>query len=171
MTNKTTAFKTACRVLRMKQEYPGYTGDILWIIVSDLTEEQILERYPEEVKPYTPFVHMTREMYAPITAYENNRLKFYYRDRDHGDAYGYEDGDFECYHPEMIVNPFDDDGEPDVQSALATLNEVQRRRIIKRFFMNMTIVEIAEEEHATKQAVFLSIQHALKNLKRFFEQA
>ena len=58
--------KTDCRVLRMKQEYPGYTGDILWIIVSDLTEEQILERYPEEVKPYTPFVHMTREMYAPI---------------------------------------------------------------------------------------------------------
>ena len=37
--------------------------------------------------------------------------------------------------------------------------------------MDMTIVEIAEEEHATKQAVFLSIQHALKNLKKFFEQA
>ena len=48
MTNQTTAFKTDCRVLRMKHEYPGYTGDIAWIIVSDLTTEQITERYPEE---------------------------------------------------------------------------------------------------------------------------
>ena len=166
MTNKTTAFKTACRVLRMKQEYPGYTGDILWIIVSDLTEEQIFERYPEEVKPYTPFVHMTREMYAPIADYENNRLKFYYRDRDHGDAYGYEDGTFECYHPEMVVNPFEMDDYEDLRHALERLSATQRRRVIKRFCEGMSVAAIADEEHAARQNVNKSIVAAINNLRK-----
>ena len=165
MTNKTTAFKTDCKVLRMKQEYPGYTGDILWIIVSDLTEEQIFERYPEEVKSYTPFVHMTREMYVPIADYEKNRLKFYYREKDHGDAYGYEDGTFECYHPEMIVDPFEMEQHEELKNSLACLNSTQRRRVIKRFYEGMSVAAIADEEHTTRQAVNKSIVAAINNLR------
>ena len=88
MTNKTEAFKRDCRILRMKQEYPGYTGDILWIVISDLSEKQIIDTYPDEILPYSPFVHMTRDMYEPIAEFEKNRLKFLYREQRHGDAFG-----------------------------------------------------------------------------------
>ena len=49
MTNKTEAFKRDCRVVNMKCEYPGYTGDIQWMVVSELTEEQI-----EEIMVHNP---------------------------------------------------------------------------------------------------------------------
>ena len=62
MTNKTEAFKRDCRVVNMKCEYPGYTGDIQWLVVSELTEEQIIATYPVEIKPYMPFIYMTRNV-------------------------------------------------------------------------------------------------------------
>ena len=40
MINRTEAFKRDCRIVNMKMEYPGYTGEIMWMVVSDLTEEE-----------------------------------------------------------------------------------------------------------------------------------
>jgi hypothetical protein len=167
MTNKTEAFKRDCRILRMKQEYPGYSGDILWIVISDLTEEQILEMYPQEITPYTPFIHMTKTMYEPIADFENNRLKFFYRERNHGDGYGYEDGLFERFHLEVASNPDDVDLRFDIEHGLSQLADVQRRRIIKHFYLGMTYTEIAEEECASRQAVTKSIDTGLRMLKKF----
>ena len=170
MTNQATAFKKDCKILNMKKEYPGYIGEITWIVISDLTQEQIMERYPEEIKPYTPFIRMTREMHEPIADFERNRLKFYYRARNHGDAYGYEDSTFECYHPEMVADPFAMDEYYDLKCALAHLNDTQRRRIIKRFYEDMSNKEIASEEHISEPTASLSIQHALKKIKNILEQ-
>lgn len=170
MTNQATAFKKDCKILNMKKEYPGYIGEITWIVISDLTQEQIMERYPEEIKPYTPFIRMTREMHEPIADFERNRLKFYYRARNHGDAYGYEDSTFECYHPEMIADSFALDEYYDLKCALAHLNETQRRRIIKRFYEDMSVIDIANEEHTTRQAVAKSITAARNNTKRFLSE-
>lgn len=170
MTNQATAFKKDCKILNMKKEYPGYIGEITWIVISDLTQEQIMERYPEEIKPYTPFIRMTREMHEPIADFERNRLKFYYRARNHGDAYGYEDNTFECYHPEMIADSFALDEYYDLKCALAHLNETQRRRIIKRFYEDMSVIDIANEEHTTRQAVAKSITAARNNAKKFLSE-
>ena len=170
MTNQATAFKKDCKILNMKKEYPGYIGEITWIVISDLTQEQIMERYPEEIKPYTPFIRMTREMHEPTADFERNRLKFYYRARNHGDAYGYEDSTFECYHPEMIADSFALDEYYDLKCALAHLNETQRRRIIKRFYEDMSVIDIANEEHTTRQAVAKSITAARNNTKRFLSE-
>ena len=170
MTNKTEAFKRDCRILRMKQEYPGYTGDILWIVISDLSEKQIVDAYPDEILPYSPFIHMTRDMYEPIAEFEKNRIKFLYREQHHGDAFGYEDGRFERFHTEVANDPQDLDTHFDIENGLSQLIEVQRRRIIKRYYMGMTLPEIAHEEHTTKQAVAKSIQAALNHLKKFLAQ-
>ena len=56
MTKKTEAFKRDCRVVNMKCEYPGYTGEIQWMVVSELSEDQIIATYPAEIKPYMPFI-------------------------------------------------------------------------------------------------------------------
>ena len=38
----TEAFKADCKVIRLKYEYPGYTGTEKYAIISDLSYEQIL---------------------------------------------------------------------------------------------------------------------------------
>ena len=167
MTNKTEAFKRDCRVVNMKCEYPGYTGDIQWMVVSELTEEQIIATYPVEIKPYMPFVYMTREMFDPIVESDRNNRKFSYRAHNLEDIFGYDDDMVEHFHPEVIVSPDLTELKIYVKQALLKLNEIQRRRIVKYIYEEMTIEEIAIEEKATKQAVSKSIHAAINNLKNF----
>lgn len=42
--NSISKFQDECRVVNMKHEYPGYTGTVKWIVVSDLTEAQLMLR-------------------------------------------------------------------------------------------------------------------------------
>lgn len=164
-TQRTEAFKHDCRIVNMKKEYPGYTGEIMWMVVSDLTEEEIISRYPVEIKPYLPFIHMTREMFEPIIESDNNNRTYRRRSVLHEELYGYEDGIFERFHTQLITNPFDQPDWTYLYEAIATLPVVQQRRIRMWAFDEMSIVEIAKAEETTWMAIKFSIECALKNLK------
>lgn len=45
----------------MKYEYEGYIGEEQWAIVSELTEKELLEKYPDIVSHYIPFVLLSVE--------------------------------------------------------------------------------------------------------------
>ena len=169
MTNKTEAFKRDCRIINMKMEYPGYTDEAQWLIVSDLTETQIIETYPAEIKPYTPFIHMTREMFEPIVESDNNNRTYRRRSVLHEELYGYEDGIFERFHPELVTDPFDQPDWSELYTAIAKLSAIQQSRIRRWAFEGMTFVEIAEQDGTTKQAIHDSIHYTLKNLKKFLQ--
>ena len=170
MTNKTEAFKRDCRVVNMKHQYPGYTGDIQWIVVSELTEEQIMATYPAEIKPYMPFVYMTSEMFAPIVAFDTNERTYRRRVALHEDIYGYEDGIFERFHPDLVSDPFDLPDWSNLYAAIAKLSALQQSRIRMWAFEGMTFVEIAQVENSTKQAVKKSVDHALKKMRKFMKK-
>ena len=144
MTNKKEAFKRDCRIVNMKMEYPGYTGEIMWMVVSDLTEEEIISRYPVEIKPFLPFIYMTREMFEPVVDWDRNNRKFSYRAHNLEDIFGYTDDMVEHFHPELIVNPDLTELRLYVKQALLKLTEVQRRRIVKYIYEEMTIEELQE---------------------------
>ena len=38
-------FQEECEVINLKYEYDGYNGDISWAIISNLTEDEILEKF------------------------------------------------------------------------------------------------------------------------------
>ena len=40
-------FKQECKLIDLNYEYPGYTGEEKWAIISDLTEEDIMMKYAE----------------------------------------------------------------------------------------------------------------------------
>ena len=42
-------FYIDCKVVSTKREYPSYTGIEKWIIITDLTEKELNERYAEQV--------------------------------------------------------------------------------------------------------------------------
>ena len=169
-TQRTGAFKRDCRVVNMKLEYPGYIEDIQWLIVSDLTEKQIMEMYPEEVKYYTPFIYMTREMFAPIVESDNNNRKYRRRAALHEDLFGYEDGIFERFHSELFSDPFDQPDWSDLHAAISKLSTSQQVRVHLWAFEGMSFVEIAKQEGVAKQTDQESVASALKKMKKYLTE-
>ena len=49
-------FKNDCKVIRLDAEYPGYTCDTKYAIITDLTEEELSVRYPDEIKRFNPHI-------------------------------------------------------------------------------------------------------------------
>ena len=52
-------FQEECKVINLKYEYNGYTGNEQWTIISELTENEILEKYRPIVSEYIPFIVLT----------------------------------------------------------------------------------------------------------------
>lgn len=167
--NNNPIFHEECRVVNMRKEYPGYTGEIKWIIVSDLEETQLRELFPKEIHEHSPYVYMTRQEFRPIVESHSNERKHEMRMASSYDAYAYEDGVFESFHPELVVHPFDGLDYEEIHIAISKLSSPHRERIIKKFFHGMTIIEIASEEGTTKQAVSKSINKSLALLKKYLQ--
>ena len=56
-----------------------------------------------------------------------------------------------------------------LEKALSTLSDVQRSRIYKHFFLQMTYSEISKEEGVNRSSIRESIEQTLKKLKKFYE--
>ena len=167
--NSTSKFQDVCRVVNMKHEYPGYTGEIKWIIVSDLSEAQLNDLYPKEMKEHSPYIYMTRLEFRPIVESHSNDRKHEMRMANSYDAYSYEDGTFESFHPELVVHPFDGMDYEELHIAIKKIPSPHQERLIKKFFYGMTIIQIADEEGTTKQAVSKSINKSLALLKKYLQ--
>ena len=132
--NRSSAFKTACRLVSMKHEYPGYTGLEKWLLVSSLSEAEVMERFADEVKPYTPFIYMSRESFSPIAESQNNQRKHEIRSAKYRDAYAYEDGLTEVFHSERLYDPLSEHtSRMFLHEILDQLTPTQRERIWKRW--------------------------------------
>ncbi len=57
----------------------------------------------------------------------------------------------------------------ELKSAIQELPEIQRSRLKKYYFEDMTFEEIAKEEHCTKRAVKFSVDAALEKISRKFK--
>ena len=67
-------FTRECKLINLRYEYTGYTNDIQWAIVTELSEEEILQKYPEEIKQYIPFIKLSvsqGEVFEESKRYEN----------------------------------------------------------------------------------------------------
>ena len=75
----TEAFKADCKVIRLKYEYPGYTGTEKYAIISDLSYEQIVEKHAHVVKPYIPFLLLSKAAGEVFAEFKRNEDKFFNR--------------------------------------------------------------------------------------------
>ena len=98
-------FKAHCKVIKLGCEYPGYTGKEKYGIISDLSYEQITERYAPIVGCYLPFVLLSKDMGDVFAEFNRNEDKFYKRMR-RDDVYGFEDGTTERHNIECCVPDF-----------------------------------------------------------------
>ena len=77
----TEAFKADCKVIRLKYEYPGYTGTEKYAIISDLSYEQIVEKHAPVVKQYIPFLLLSKAAGEVFAEFKRNEDKFFKRMR------------------------------------------------------------------------------------------
>lgn len=176
-------FTAECKLINLKYEYQGYTGDEKWAIVSELTEKELSEKYPDVIERYIPFVLLSAEQGQTIAEFNTNEDKHRKRLHRTGDIFGYDDEVSSQFHSELCT--YDDD--PDeireriaegfihersialIQEGFETLTEVQKRRVKAVFFEGKTHRQVALEEGVNYSKVDKSIIQSLKKLKVFLE--
>lgn len=145
----TEAFKADCKVIRLKYEYPGYTGTEKYAIISDLSYEQIVEKHAHVVKPYIPFLLLSKAAGEVFAEFKRNEDKFFKRmQRD--DSYGFEDGTTELYNAGICVPDFTGElfeEEKDsriVWAAFARLTPTQKKYVRQHLFGGKTFTRISQ---------------------------
>lgn len=113
MTNKLTLteqeelFAKDCKLINLKYEYNGYTGDERWAIITELSVKELWEKYPLVIERYSPFVHLSIAQGEVIDDANRNEDKYAKRSSRTLDCYGYDDEMSSQFHKELAIM-FDD---------------------------------------------------------------
>lgn len=171
-------FKNDCKVLSLAKEYPGYVGYENYMILTDLSKEELINKYGVLMKNYEPYLIGPMRLYSPIADFEKNEDKF--EKRNARNTISIEvDCDDERIIPSLrvedimssaIIKSDDEEIYDLVWKALRKLPLAQRRRLIKWAVDGKTLLEIAESEGVTKAMIGKSVQTAKDNFKKYFEK-
>lgn len=175
-------FQSECKIINLQYEYEGYIGEEQWAIISELTEKELFEKYPDIVKRYMPFVLLSVEQGEAVYEFRRNESKFYKRSKNNEDAFGYDDELIRIFHSEVIVPDFVEQQIMEeyeenryqlemklLDKALSTLTEKQYKYLISRYVANKSTREIANEEGVSHQAIEKHLNAAVKKVKKIFE--
>ena len=170
------------KVINLKYEYEGYAGNEKWAIISELSEKELFEQYPDKMQRYSPFVLLSVEQGKVISEYAQNEDKYRKRNLNNEDWFGYSEGLTENLHTEAIVSDFVKQQEDEeyyqmrdelkqqlFDQAMASLTEKQRKYLLMRYVEGKTSVEIAREEGIAEQVVRKHTQTAIKKFEKIFE--
>ena len=165
-------FYIDCKVVSTKREYPSYTGIEKWIIITDLTEEELNERYAEQIAPLRPFIVLSRSFGEVRDHYIRNENKHRMRAYRTIEPFDYDDDLVAAHHAEIVKDSLEDElmrqfEYERLQQAIASLNPIQKRRLQMFFFENMSYAKIAEKEGIAKSAAHKSVASAIENVKSF----
>lgn len=169
-------FKKECKVLFLAKEYPGYVGYEKYMILTDLSKEELVHKYSVLLKNYEPYVLGSMQLYSPISDYEKNEDKFEKRNTRNTISIEVDSDDEQTFsslqvEDDLLLSVIKSDDEElydRVWKALRKLPEVQRRRLIKWAIEGKTLLEIAKDEGVSKQMVGKSVQTAKENFKKYF---
>lgn len=120
------------------------------------------------------YTYVSKEVYETlVNSFRREAHAEFMRDVRHRSSEGYVEGETE----DLILN-YKNTLEEDVilkmdleqlQIALQSLTEIQRERLQLYFFQGLSTREIAERQGINQNAVWKSIQMAIRNLKKFFD--
>lgn len=167
-------FKAHCKVIKMGYEYPGYTGREKYVIITDLNDAQITERYASIVDSYRPFLILSKAAGEVIADFNRNEDKFFKRmQRD--DCYGFEDGTTELHNAEIYTPDFTEELFAEkadsriVWAAFIKLTPMQKKYVKLHLFNGKTFTQIAKDEGKAIKTVQESYTAAIKKLKKFLK--
>lgn len=171
---KNKLYKKDYVLINLRYEYPNYTGEEKWALVTDMAEIELVNKYPDKIKEYVPYIILPTSFFSARNIYLKNENKHRMRQIRNVDIWGYDEEFIFNNHPELIKASLEIDAEKvmDAQalrSAIAELRPKQRERIIKYFFYGISTRKIAKQEGVSYSAVDKTIASALKKLKKILE--
>ncbi len=174
-------FQNECKVINLKYEYEGYTGEEQWAIITELSEKELFEKYPDIISRYIPFVLLSVEQGKAVYEFRRNESKFYKRSLNNEDAFGYDDELIGIFHSEVVVPSFVEQQITEeyeenryqlkmklMDKALSSLTEKQYKYLISRYVANKSAREIAKEEGVAHQVIDRHLNAAIKKIKKVF---
>ena len=172
-------FAKDCKLINLRYEYQGYTGTEKWAVITELTEKELRDKYPDVIKRYTPFLRLSMAQGEVITEYQNFEAKERMRKLRFGHAFDINDGEFEEHHPEFAVE-YDyiesitlQDNIQRLRLAMSMLNEKQKSRIIAHYFIGKTFEQIAIEDGVNMfddRVEILNLQEENERLAELFSE-
>ena len=187
LTEQEELFAKDCKLINLRYEYTHYIGTEKWAVVTELTEKELREKYPDIIRRYTPFVLLSMAQGEVIKDSDRNDDKHEKRAKRTLDVYGYEDDIFEQFHRELIalsVDPFEQEEEKrieeekeqlrrkeiaKVRKVLSMMKPIQKERLCKAVLLGLSSRKIAQDEGVNYNAVDKSIKAAKKNFKKYYE--
>ena len=171
-------FKKDCKILSLAKEYPGYVGYEKYMILTDLTKDELNQKYSVLLNNYEPYIIGSSQLYSPIADYEKNEDKFEKRNaRNTISICVDEDADntFESlqvgdYLTELSEQQDADEKRRLIHTALGTLTDSQRRRLLMWAINGMTEEEIAMREGSSQQAISKNLNKARKKIELIFSK-
>lgn len=187
LTEQEELFAKNCKLINLRYEYTNYKGKEKWAVVTELTEKELRDKYPDIIKRYTPFVLLSMAQGEVINDSDRNDDKYEKRAKRTLDVYGYEDDISEQFHQELItpfVDPFEQAEEErleiekeqlrrmeiaKVRKVLEMMKPIQKERLCKVVLLGLSSRKIAQEEGVNYSTVDKSIAAAIKNFKKYYE--
>ena len=173
------AFKAECDYFVCDDEYPGWTGIEKYGIITKLTEEQFVAKYPQIAEAMHPYVLLGTDFSEARNEYVKNEDKFEKRKiRNTCSLNGLLDEHIEA---EPCVPDFVETITENtehclrenliralVYESLGALSEKQRNRLVEYHLHGKTIYELANEENISHQCINRSIKAGEKKFKKVF---
>jgi DNA-binding NarL/FixJ family response regulator len=180
-------FKKFCKVLYLEREYPNHLGNADWLIISDLSEEQLQKRFSETLSKYIPYILLSNEQGEPILESIRNNHKHEMRSKRTTEPFDYDDELLPLFHSELLsfVDPLEekekiierakeehalDELIIKVQKTLSLMKPIQRERLIKNVVRGLSSRKIAKEEGVNYSTVDKSIRAAKKNFQNIYKK-
>ena len=173
-------FREECTVINMELEYPGYTGSVKWIIITDHSKNDLEEKYMEVLAKVSPYEICPSSAKDAIAEYNRNEDKFRKRQLRNTSIFGLDETvDAMCPAVPSFVDEKEKAEQEEqehtgrinaVREALCALTEVQHRRLCMYHLQNMTYQEIAAAEGVKDhKSVRESVKAAEKKFKKVFQ--
>jgi len=171
------AFAKDCKVINLKYEYPGYMGNENYLLLSNLNERELTEKYGNKLDEFKPYIlgdAALKEAFTEIHRKEDRERKRLYKKIN---TFGIDEMSEKLY-AELTVPDFTatsdsaDDHKAkiqEIQCAWTKLSEMQKRRLKSYYLEKKTYQEIAHEEDCCYSSVRESIEAGKKKFEKLLK--
>ncbi len=163
---------TEYKVVPTKSEYPGFTGSEKWIVITNLTPDELKDKYGKEIQDFYPWIQITVEQYLIMIDWRKNEDKHRHRGGHKMAYYGVDDSLVESLLGEQgLTESLEDVLFRDTQGSFDCLNkltEIQKKRVMLHCIEDEPIRKIAKTEGKNYTTVHTSIKAGLKKIQNYY---
>lgn len=157
------------KIIDLSKEYTDYKDDIPYAIVTNLSEDELVDKLGDKIEQYSPYIILTHAMYKAMRKSFLNDERERLRDIKYHDACSL---DSALFLVDEMANPVR------VCESIYTMDCILKRmrelphkigpRVYKRYVIGFTVKEIAEQENSNIWVILKCLERALPDIHDIF---